>query len=74
MCSLLITNVCTDVRDGGNSSPLHHACSNGHKDVVEYLVEKANCDVSKYHHSIISCVPIIVEQFLHIYMYCTSDL
>ena len=37
----------TDIRDADNSSPLHLACTGGHKDVVVYLVEKANCDVSE---------------------------
>ena len=39
----------TDVRDEAdeNSTPLHVASSRAHKDVVEYLVEKAHCDVSK---------------------------
>ena len=37
----------TDVRDEGHRSPLHLACERGHKDVVQYLVEKANCDVCK---------------------------
>ena len=35
------------MRDGGNWSPLHFACEGRNKDVVEYLVEKANCDVSE---------------------------
>ena len=39
---------CTDVRDEKDRSPLHWACAKGHKDVVEYLVEKANCDVSEW--------------------------
>ena len=38
---------CADVRDEDNRSPLHLACVGGHKDMVEYLVEKANCDVSE---------------------------
>ena len=38
---------CVDVRDEGDRSPLHLACEEGHKDVVEYLVEKANCDISE---------------------------
>ena len=38
---------CTDVRYEDGRSPLHWACEGGHKDVVEYLVEKANCDVSE---------------------------
>ena len=38
---------CTDVRDEGHRSPLHLACLGGHKDAAQYLVEKANCGVSK---------------------------
>ena len=38
---------CTDVRDEYGRFPLHLACEVGHKDVVEYLVEKGNCDVSE---------------------------
>ncbi len=39
---------CADVRDDGNRTPLHIACSGGHRDVVQYLVAKANCDISEY--------------------------
>ena len=35
------------VRDRDNRSPLHFSCEGGHQHVVEYLVEKANCDVSE---------------------------
>ena len=46
---ILCTQLCyTDVSDENDRSPLHCACLGGHKDVVEYLVEKANCDVSEY--------------------------
>ena len=38
---------CADVRGRDDSSPLHLACEGGHKGVVKYLVEKANCDVSE---------------------------
>ena len=38
---------CADVRDQDKSSPLHLACEGGHKGVVKYLVEEANCDVSE---------------------------
>ena len=38
---------CADVRDQDDRSPLHLACEGGHKGVVKYLVEKANCDVSE---------------------------
>ena len=37
----------TGVRDKDKQSALHLACTQGHKDVVEYLVEEANCDVSE---------------------------
>ena len=36
------------MRDEKDWSPLHWACTRGHKDVVEYLVEKAKCDVSEW--------------------------
>ena len=35
------------VRDENNRSPLHLACEEGNVSVVEYLVEKASCDVSE---------------------------
>ena len=38
---------CTDVKDEDNQSPLHQACEGGHLDVVKYLVNDANCDVSE---------------------------
>ena len=38
---------CAGVRDKDKKSPLHWACEGGHKRVVEYLVEKGNCDVSE---------------------------
>ena len=37
----------TGVRDKDKQSALHLACIEGYKDVVEYLVEEANCDVSE---------------------------
>ena len=40
-CLFVISGV-RDVR-----SPLYLACVGGHKDMVEYLVEKANCDASE---------------------------
>ena len=36
------------MKDEGHRSPLHLACLGGHKDVAQYLVEKAKCDVSKW--------------------------
>ena len=38
---------CADVRDESDMSPLHVACEGGHREVVKYLVEKANCDISE---------------------------
>ena len=38
---------CTDAKDKNNQSALFLACEGGHLAVVEYLVEKANCDVSE---------------------------
>ena len=38
-------------------SPLHHACVGGRKQVVQYLVERAHCDVSEYHD--IHCVNLV---------------
>ncbi len=43
-----------DVRSIDKTPPLINA--SGHKDVVQYLVEKANCDISEYTHPIISLV------------------
>ncbi len=39
-----------------NWTPLHNACMGmgGHKDVVQYLVEMANCDISEYNSYIYS--------------------
>ena len=53
---------CTDVsRDGyWNQSPLHWACDGGRKQVVQYLVERAHCDVSEYHD--IHCVNLVKSQ------------
>ncbi len=36
------------MRYDDNRTPLHYACVLGHKDVVQYLVEMANCDISEY--------------------------
>ena len=37
---LLSRGVPVDVPDYGGSSPLHHAAAQGHRDVVEFLLEK----------------------------------
>ncbi|XP_064382604.1 uncharacterized protein LOC135331395 isoform X2 [Halichondria panicea] len=34
------------VRDSWNWTPLHNPCYRGRKDIVQYLVEKANCDIN----------------------------
>ena len=33
------------MRDKENKTPLHYACKSESKDLVQYLVEKAKCDV-----------------------------
>ncbi len=35
----------TDARDKNGDTPLHDACRNGQLSVIEYLLEKAHCDV-----------------------------
>ena len=37
----------TDVRDVWDRTPLHHACIDGHIQVVQYLVEVLKVDVGK---------------------------
>ena len=37
----------TDVGDIYNVTPLHKACINGQKDLVQYLVEELKCDVGE---------------------------
>ena len=44
-CIILV--FCTGVRDEETRTPLHVASLRAHKNVVEYLVEEANCDVSE---------------------------
>ena len=39
---------CTDARDVFNRSLLHLACEEGQVAAVEYLIEKANCDVGEW--------------------------
>ena len=34
-----------EATDGGGWTPLHHACSGGHMEVVKYLVEEANASL-----------------------------
>ncbi len=40
--------LCADVRNDEYMTPLYLACYGGHKDVVQYLVEKTKCDISEY--------------------------
>ena len=40
-------SVLTDIRDDDDRSPLDLACERGHRYIVQYLVKKANCDVSE---------------------------
>ena len=49
-CALLSSS---DVRDKYNQTPLHKTCHGGfwervNLDLVQYLVERAHCDVSEY--------------------------
>ncbi len=37
----------TGVRDGDNWTPLHNACWNGYKDIVEWLVVMCKCDIGE---------------------------
>ncbi len=37
----------TGVRDEANWTPLHNACFNGHKDIVEWLVVMCKCDIGE---------------------------
>ncbi len=48
--------LCADVRDDENCTPLHNACD---KDVVQYLVEKANCDISEYNTTTMQCYTFV---------------
>ncbi len=45
----MIVELCstTDVRDKDNRTPLHYACVEGSKDVVQYLVEELKMDVGE---------------------------
>ncbi len=51
--------LCADARDSVNWTPLHHACFRGHKYVVQYLVEKANCDISEYNTTFMQCYTFV---------------
>lgn len=44
------TYVCiyTDSRDEDDEAPIHRACIDGDKDVVQYLIEEAKCDMGEY--------------------------
>ena len=41
----------TDVGDKNNKTPLHWASSEGHKKIVQYLVEEVKCDVGENDYS-----------------------
>ncbi len=45
--SVLVLCSTTDVRDKDNRTPLHWACEEGSKDVVQYLVEERKMDVGE---------------------------
>ena len=38
----------TDVRDVKKLTPIHKACINGNKELVQYLVEELKCDVGEF--------------------------
>ena len=48
----LTTNVPSDVRDSINQTPLHKNCGwwSVNLDLVQYLVETDQCDISEYHN------------------------
>ncbi len=54
--------LCADVRDADNHNrtPLHYACGMGHKDVVQYLMENANCDISEYNTTTMQCYILLL--------------
>ena len=58
----------TDAKDEDNWSPLRQACEGGHLDVVEYLVNNTNCDVSELTMNgyvycvILDALPKVVKQ------------
>ncbi len=51
--------LCVDAGDYENWTPLHIACLSGHKYVVQYLVEKANCDISEYNTTTMQCYTFV---------------
>ncbi len=51
--------LCADARDDDNWTPLHNACYLGHKDVVQYLVENAKCDISEYNTTTMQCYTFV---------------
>ena len=71
VCLIAYGVLCADVRDDINETPLQNACYKGHKDVVQYLVEKANCDISEYNTTTMQCytfvsTPTLVQVLLTI--------
>ena len=60
VCLIAYGVLCAGVRDDENSwTPLHDACYKGHKDMVQYLVEKANCDISEYNTTTMQCYTFV---------------
>ena len=59
VCLIAYGVLCADVRDNINWTPLHDACFKGYKDVVQYLVEKANCDISEYNTITMQCYTFV---------------
>ena len=59
VCLIAYGVLCADVRDNINITPLHNACLMRHKDVVQYLVEKANCDISEYNTTTMQCYTFV---------------
>ncbi len=67
LCGVKLLNImltlsmvlCADVRDYENWIPLHCACFGGHKDVVQYLVENAKCDISECNTTTMQCYTFV---------------
>ena len=59
VCLIAYGVLCAGVRDDNNRTRLHCACWEGHKDVVQYLVEKANCDISEYNTTTMQCYTFV---------------
>ena len=56
VCLIAYGVLCAGVTRRHDWTPLHYACnSHGNKDVVQYLVEKANCDISEYNTTTMQC-------------------